>query len=124
MVMSVTTQIIFPYMSNARTPAMVVQMSAQDACVPLSFWLFLSIILIDADGYIRRKEAVCTGAIGARALRSYYLARAAYGLHAKASPRSLCQLPRAEPWVGRRRTCNAFLHLLTRRLCYSARTGM
>jgi hypothetical protein len=75
-VMSVTTQIIFPYMSNARTPAMDVQMAAQDACVPLSFWLFLSVILIDDYGYIRRKEAVCTGAIGARALRSY-LARAA-----------------------------------------------
>ena len=33
MVMSVTTQIIFPYMSDARTPAMDVQMAAQDACV-------------------------------------------------------------------------------------------
>ena len=51
MVMSVTTQTIFPYMSDAHRPAVDVQMAAQDACVPLSFWLILSAILIDGDGY-------------------------------------------------------------------------
>ena len=50
MVMSVTTQTIFPYMSDAHRPAVDVQMAAQDACVPLSFWLILSAILIDGDG--------------------------------------------------------------------------
>ena len=44
MVMSVTTQTIFPYMSDAHRPAVDVQMAAQDACVPLSFWLILSAI--------------------------------------------------------------------------------
>ena len=51
MVMSVTTQTFFPYMSDAHRPAVDVQMAAQDACVPLSFWLILSAILIDGDGY-------------------------------------------------------------------------
>ena len=50
MVMSVTTQTIFPYMSDAHRPAVDVQMAARDACVPLSFWLILSAILIDGDG--------------------------------------------------------------------------
>ena len=39
------------YMSDAHRPAVDVQMAAQDACVPLSFWLILSAILIDGDGY-------------------------------------------------------------------------
>ena len=51
MVMSVTTQIIFPYMSDARTPAMDVQMAAQDACMTRSFHVFLSAMLIEDDGY-------------------------------------------------------------------------
>ena len=40
------TQTFFPYMymSDAHRPAVDVQMAAQDACVPLSFWLFLSVI--------------------------------------------------------------------------------
>ena len=38
MVMSVTTQIIFPYMSDARAPAMDVQMAPQGAGMPRSFW--------------------------------------------------------------------------------------
>ena len=48
MVMSVTTQTFFPYMSDANRPAVDVQMAAQDACVPLSFWLILSAILMMA----------------------------------------------------------------------------
>ena len=66
MAMSVTTQIFFPYMSDARTPAMDVQMAAQDACTPdlfkifiltpgrhtrRSFHVFLSAMLIADDGY-------------------------------------------------------------------------
>ena len=51
MVMSVTTQIIFPYMSDARAPAMDVHMSPQDAGMARSFWLILSALLIEADGY-------------------------------------------------------------------------
>ena len=47
MVMSVTTQIFFPYMSDARTPAMDVQMAAQDACMTRSFHVFLSAMLIE-----------------------------------------------------------------------------
>ena len=37
MVMSVTTQIIFPYMSDARAPAMDVQRTAQGAGMAGSF---------------------------------------------------------------------------------------
>ena len=51
MVMSVSSQIIFPYMSDACTPAMTVQMSAQDACMTRSFHVFLSAMLIEPDGY-------------------------------------------------------------------------
>ena len=40
--MSVTTQIIFPYMSDARAPAMDVHMTPQDAGMARSFWLILS----------------------------------------------------------------------------------
>ena len=56
MVMSVTTQIIFPYMSDARTPAMDVQMAAQGTCtwalgmLPGSFSVSLSAMLIVDDG--------------------------------------------------------------------------
>jgi hypothetical protein len=46
MVMSVTTQIIFPYMSDARTPAMDVQMAAQDACMTRSFHVFLKTLVV------------------------------------------------------------------------------
>ena len=42
--------IIFPYMSDARTPAMDVQMAAQDACMTRSFHVFLSAMLIEDDG--------------------------------------------------------------------------
>ena len=52
MVMSVTTQIIFPYMSDARAPAMDVQMTAQDAGMPRSFRPILSAILIWDNGYL------------------------------------------------------------------------
>jgi hypothetical protein len=45
MTMSVTTQIIFPYMSDAHAPAMDVQMTAQDAGMPRSFRSILSAIL-------------------------------------------------------------------------------
>ena len=38
MVMSVTTQIIFPYMSDAHAPAMDIRMSPQDTAMALSFW--------------------------------------------------------------------------------------
>ena len=51
MVMSVTTQIIFPNMSDARAPAMDVHMTPQDAGMARSFWLILSALLIGADGY-------------------------------------------------------------------------
>ena len=50
MVMSVTTQIIFPYMSDARTPAMDVQMAAQDVGMLRSFSVFLSAMLIADNG--------------------------------------------------------------------------
>ena len=52
MVMSVTTQIIFPYMSDAHAPAMDIRMSPQDTAMALSFWQNLRSILIEADGYI------------------------------------------------------------------------
>ena len=51
MVMSVTTQIIFPYMSDARAPAMDVHMTPQDAGMARSFWLILSALLIGVNGY-------------------------------------------------------------------------
>ena len=50
MVMSVTTQIIFPFMSDARAPAMDVHMTPQDTGMARSFWLILSALLIEADG--------------------------------------------------------------------------
>ena len=50
MVMSVTTQIIFPYMSDARAPAMDIRMTPQDTAMALSFRQNLSAILIGADG--------------------------------------------------------------------------
>ena len=52
MVMSVTTQIFFPYMSDARTPAMDVQMTAQDVGMLRSFSVSLSAMLIVDDGYM------------------------------------------------------------------------
>ena len=51
MVMSVTTQIIFPYMSDAHAPAMDIRMAPQDTPMALSFWQNLRSILIEADGY-------------------------------------------------------------------------
>ena len=51
MVMSVTTQIIFSHMSDARAPAMDVQMAPQDAGMARSFWLILSPLLIEDDVY-------------------------------------------------------------------------
>ena len=56
MVMSVTTQIIFPYMSDARAPAMDVQMAPQGAGMARSFWLILSAILKSVDGYLDLHE--------------------------------------------------------------------
>ena len=50
MVMSVTTQIIFPYMSDARASAMAVHMTPQDAGMARSFWLILSALLIEDNG--------------------------------------------------------------------------
>ena len=57
MVMSVTTQIIFPYMSDARAPAMDVHMAPQELrCqehghgVARSFCLNLSALLIEDNG--------------------------------------------------------------------------
>ena len=50
MVMSVTTQIFFPYMSDARAPAMDVHMTPQDAGMARSFWLILSALLIGVNG--------------------------------------------------------------------------
>ena len=44
MVMSVTTQIIFPYMSDARAPAMDIRMTPQDTAMALSFMQNLSAI--------------------------------------------------------------------------------
>jgi hypothetical protein len=37
LVMSVTTQIIFPYMSDAHAPAMDIRMAPQDTAMALSF---------------------------------------------------------------------------------------
>ena len=51
MVMSVTPQIIFPHMSDARAPAMDVQMAPQDAGMARSFWLILSALLNEDNGY-------------------------------------------------------------------------
>ena len=51
MVMSVTTQIILPHMFDAHAPAVDVQLTAQDAAMPRSFWPFLSAILKSDDGY-------------------------------------------------------------------------
>ena len=50
MVMSVSAQIIFPYMPDARTPAMNFPLTAQDACEVRSFQVFLSAMLIVNDG--------------------------------------------------------------------------
>ena len=63
MAMSVTTQIIFPYMSDARTPAMDVQRTTQHVCKVRSFQVFLSAMLIVNNGYVR-----CAG-FGLRAHR-------------------------------------------------------
>ena len=52
MVMSVTTQIIFPYMSGARAPAMDVHMTPQDTGMARSFCQILSALLIEDDGYL------------------------------------------------------------------------
>ena len=57
MVMSVTTQIIFPYMSDARAPAMDVHMTPQDAGMARSFWLILSALLIGVNGYPQNNYA-------------------------------------------------------------------
>ena len=46
MVMSVTTQIIFPHMSDARAPAMDVQTAPQGVGMAQSFQVFLSAILL------------------------------------------------------------------------------
>ena len=59
MVMSVTTQIIFPYMSDARAPAMDVHMTPQDAGIARSFWLILSALLMGDDRYsMERPETI------------------------------------------------------------------
>ena len=51
MVMSVTCQIIFPFMSDARAPAMDIQMTGQDAGMPRSFRPIISAILMSDNGY-------------------------------------------------------------------------
>ena len=38
------------HVADARTPAMDVQMAAQDACMTRSFHVFLSAMLIEDDG--------------------------------------------------------------------------
>ena len=48
---SATPQINFPYMSDACTPAMDVQMAAQGEGMPRSFWPSLSVLLMWDDGY-------------------------------------------------------------------------
>ena len=63
MVMSVTTQIIFPYMSDARTPAMDVQMTAQDVSMLRSFSVSLSAMLIVDDGYHGIFSTICSIAV-------------------------------------------------------------
>ena len=60
MVMSVSAQIIFSYMSDARAPAMDVQRTAQHACKVRSFQVFLSAMLIGNDGY-RDRDRYRTG---------------------------------------------------------------
>ena len=40
----------FPFMSDARAPAMDVHMTPQDTGMARSFWLILSALLIEADG--------------------------------------------------------------------------
>ena len=47
---SATPQINFPYMSDACTPAMDVQMAAQGEGMPRSFWPSLSVLLTGDDG--------------------------------------------------------------------------
>jgi hypothetical protein len=61
--MSVTTQIIFPYMSDARAPAMDVHMTPQDAGMARSFWLILSALLIGVNGYITRDGTITSTSI-------------------------------------------------------------
>ena len=58
--MSVTTQIIFPYTSDARAPAMDVHMAPQGAGIARSFWLFLSALLKgdNADRSASRRSPV------------------------------------------------------------------
>ena len=50
--MSVTTQIIFPLMSDARASAMDVHMAPQDTYMGRSLLLFLRSILIADNGYV------------------------------------------------------------------------
>ena len=52
LVMSVTTQIIFSHMSDARAPAMDTQMATQGPAMARSFCPILSAILIGDDVYI------------------------------------------------------------------------
>ena len=63
MVMSVTTQIIFPYMSDARAPATDVHMTPQDAGMARSFWLILSALLIGVNG-VRDSRGMVGGEVG------------------------------------------------------------
>ena len=42
---------MFPFMSDARAPAMDVHMTPQDTGMARSFWLILSALLIEDDGY-------------------------------------------------------------------------
>ena len=75
--MSVTTQIFFPYMSDARAPAMDVHMTPQDAGMARSFWLILSALLNGDNVYytvpcttrfigvlfIYHRRPACSGAV-------------------------------------------------------------
>ena len=57
---SATPQINFPYMSDACTPAMDVQMAAQGEGMPRSFWPSLSVLLNGSDGYRQSGASLCT----------------------------------------------------------------
>ena len=59
MVMSVTTQIIFPYMSDARAPAMDVQMAPQGARNARTFLLFLRPLLNGINVYMCGWNGLC-----------------------------------------------------------------
>ena len=102
--MSVTTQIIFPFMSDARAPAMDVHMTPQNTGMARSFWLILSALLIEDDGFHGRE----LNQLGVKLLST--LSRCPHAAHVEFA--AVCQNARrrvaARPAsrVGRR-SCNA-----------------